>query len=125
MPTARDRIEAHGWDVVYVPHEDIWRYNACYRIELDGEVIFPPAADDLGIPLNEVWLSERWREYERYLLFHELREIQYRAAGLGKTEAHARAEQDELDRFGDEAAWREMNARWDAGRAHLPGADGD
>jgi competence protein ComEA len=99
--------------------------GGCQRVELDDEVIFPPAADDLSIPLNDVWLSERWREYERYLLFHEFREIQYRAAGLGKTEAYARAEQDELDRFGGEAAWREMNVRWDTGRAHLPGGDGD
>jgi hypothetical protein len=84
MPTARARVEDHGWDIVSVSHEDIR-------------------------------LSERWREYERYLLVHERGESQSRAAGLGKTEAHARAERDDLGRFADEAERREVNARWDAG----------
>lgn len=109
-----------GWTVEYVPHEDIVMYNACYRVEYGGEVIHPPAADDLGIPLNEVWISETWRKYERFLLFHELREIEYRAAGHGVAGAHERAERDELALWRDNPRWRVMNAEWDEGRAHLP-----
>lgn len=120
MATAREVIEDRGWDVVYVPHEDIADYNACYRVELDGEVIHPPAADVLGIPMDEVWVSEKWREYSRFVLFHELREIQYHAAGYGTEAAHERTERDEIALWWDNPRWREMNAAWDEGRAHLP-----
>ena len=50
--------------------------------------IRPPAAEKLGIPLNEIWISEKWKKYERYILYHELQEIKYRAMGYGKEEAH-------------------------------------
>ncbi|MFB6191961.1 MAG: hypothetical protein ABEI11_01425 [Haloarculaceae archaeon] len=120
MSGARAEMRERGWTVVYVPHEEIAKYNACYRVEYEGQVIHPPAADDLGIPLDEVWVSERWREYERFVLYHELREIKHRAAGCGVTEAHARAERDELARWRDDPEWRRMNAEWDEGRAHLP-----
>jgi len=86
----------------------------------DGEVVHAPTADDLGIPLNEVWVSERWRKYERFLIFHELREIKYRAAGHDVAEVHERAECDELSLWRANPRWRVMNAEWDEGRAHLP-----
>lgn len=123
MTTAKEQIRRRGWRIRYVPHETIADYNACYRVEYDGEIIHPPAADDLGIPVNEVWISEKWRPFERFVLFHELREIEYRADGHGKEEAHERAERDELERWRDDPEWRRMNEVWDEGRAHLPFPD--
>ncbi|MFB6151619.1 MAG: hypothetical protein ABEJ40_07425 [Haloarculaceae archaeon] len=120
MTTVRSEIRERGWTVTYVPHEVIAKYNACYRVEFEGEVIYPPAADDLGIPMNEIWISERWRKYERFVLFHELREIEHRARGCDKTTAHERAERDERSHWGDNPRWRVMNWEWDEGRAHLP-----
>ena len=77
-----DNAKKLGYRVVYVPHEIIKDYNACYRVEYDGKIIYPPAADKLGIPLNEIWISEIWRPYEKYVLFHELQEIKHRAEGF-------------------------------------------
>ncbi|MDB2243581.1 hypothetical protein PM076_08850 [Halorubrum ezzemoulense] len=120
MPSPREAIREHGWTVEHVPHERIAKYNACYRVELDGELIHPPAADDLGIPRNEVWISEKWSRYDRFILYHELREILYRANGHDKSTAHRLAERDELSLWRDNPRWRVMNAEWDQGRAHLP-----
>lgn len=75
----RKEAERQSWDLVYIPYEKIEDYNACYRVEYQGEAIYPPAADDLGIPLNEIWISEKLEEFERYILYHEIREIKYRA----------------------------------------------
>ena len=101
----REVIEELGWKVRYIPHKVIEDYNACYRVEYRGKVIFPPAADALGIPLNEIWMSEKLREYEEYVLFHELREIQYRYQGYGVREAHLRARIDEALRFCSDFKW--------------------
>lgn len=120
MATPGSVTRDHGWDVVRVPHDDISKYNACYRVELDGELIYPPAADDLGIPANEIWISGKWWQYRRFVLFHELREIQYRAAGCDVETAHELAERDELAHWRDDPRWRRMNREWDVGRAHLP-----
>ena len=103
----REEIEKLGWRVKYVPHEVIEDYNACYRVVYHGKMIYPPAASKLGIPLNEIWLSERLREYEDYVLFHELREIQYRYQGYGVREAHLKARIDEALRFCDDPKWME------------------
>ena len=35
-----------------------------------------------------------WKPYEKYILFHELREIYYRAKGISGNEAHEKAIQD-------------------------------
>lgn len=120
MSTPREEIEAHGWQITYVSHDVISEYNACYRVEFDGDAIYPPAADVLDIPLNEIWISERWKKYDRFILYHELREIKHRAAGCDKTTAHERAERDERSRWQDDPRWRLMNYEWDEGRAHLP-----
>jgi len=40
--------------VVYVPQEAIRDYNACYRVIYKGKLIHPPAAERLGIPINEI-----------------------------------------------------------------------
>ena len=45
----KEKIEKMGYKIVYVPHEVIENYNACYRVRYRGRTIFPPAADKLGI----------------------------------------------------------------------------
>jgi len=70
-----------------------------------GKVISPPAADKLSIPLNEIWLSERLKVFEEYVLFHELREIEYRYQGYEVSEAHIRARVDEGLRFCNDPRW--------------------
>ncbi len=103
----RRELEKHGWRIRYVPHEVIADYNACYRVVYRGKVIHPPAADRLGIPLNEVWLSERLRDYEEYVLFHELKEIGYRCQGYSVEEAHLRARIEEALRYCNDPKWVE------------------
>ncbi len=103
----REKIEKLGWRVRYVPHEVIEDYNACYRVNYKGKIIYPPATDKLGIPLNEIWLSEKLREYEEYVLLHELREIHYRYQGYDTNEAHIRARIDEALRFCSDSKWEE------------------
>lgn len=101
----KEEIRKLGWRIRYVPHEVIEDYNACYRVEYKGKVISPPAADKLGIPLNTIWLSELLKEYEEYVLFHELREILYRYQGYNVEEAHIRARIDEALRFCNDQKW--------------------
>ena len=103
-----EEIKNLGYRVVYVPHEVIKDYNACYNVIYDGKNIKPNASDVMGIPLNEIWISERWRKYEKYILFHELEEIKYRAAGYPGEEAHILAEYECVKKFKDEPLWREM-----------------
>ncbi len=98
-----------GYKVVFVPHERIADHIACYRVNYRGKDIHPPAADKLGIPLNEIWISELFRPYVRYILFHELREIEYRAQGLDVREAHVLASRDERERFRGDPLWEELN----------------
>ena len=104
----RAEAERLGYKIVYVPHEVIKDYNACYRVIYDGKLIYPPAADKLGIPLNEIWISERFREYERYVLFHELQEIKHRAEGLSVEEAHKKALKDEIKVFSGDPVWERL-----------------
>ncbi len=103
----KEEIRKLGWGIRYVPHEVIKDFNACYRVEHKGKVIYPPAADKLGIPLNEIWLSELLKEYEENVLFHELREILYRYQGYDVEEAHLRARIDEALRFCNDPKWIE------------------
>ena len=101
------RIEAEklGYRIVYVPHHVIKDYNACYRVIYQGKLISPPAAEKLGIPTNEIWLSEWFKNYEKYILFHELREIKHRAKGLNGEEAHKKALEDEKIVFEGDPEW--------------------
>jgi competence protein ComEA len=109
----REEIEKLGFRIIYVPHEVIEDYNACYRVEYKGKLIFPSAANKLGIPLNEIWISEKWREFEEYILYHELREIKHRAEGFTVEQAHKLATRDANEKFeGDqkhERLLREIN----------------
>lgn len=53
------------------------------------------------MPLGEVWLSEKLRPFEQYILSHELAEIEYRAAGLSVETAHEKAPEDDRRCAGD------------------------
>ena len=66
--------------MVYVSHEVIRDYNACYRVIYKGKLIHPPAAERLGIPINEIWISELLKHYEPYSAMEELSRIK----GIGK-----------------------------------------
>ncbi len=103
----KDFIEKMGWKIRYVPREVIGDYNACYRVSYNGIMVNPPAADQLGIPLGEIWLLEDLRAYEDYVLFHEIREIIHRYEGLGVEEAHLMARVDEALRFCGDPVWLE------------------
>lgn len=111
--SVREEIEKLGFRIIYVPHEVIEDYNACYRVEYKGKLIFPSAANKLGIRLDEIWISEKWREFENYILYHELREIKYRAEGYTVEQAHILASRDANEKFrGDqkhERLRREIN----------------
>ncbi|MBS3814079.1 MAG: hypothetical protein V5A79_01195 [Candidatus Bipolaricaulota bacterium] len=91
----REEMERLGFDVIYIKPKDIEKYNACYRVEYRGQEIYPPVADELGIPMNEIWISERLKEFEKYILHHELQEIKHRARGLDVKTAHEKALEDE------------------------------
>jgi competence protein ComEA len=87
-------LRKYAYKVRYVPHETIEDYNATYNVICENKHITTGAAKELGIPLNEMWISEMWRPYEKHILFHELREIYYRTKGLIRDEAHEKAIQD-------------------------------
>ncbi|MEF8773893.1 MAG: hypothetical protein V5A37_04150 [Halobacteriales archaeon] len=84
----RAEMEKSGYDIEYKPHATMAEYNAFYRVEYDGEVIAPPVARRMDVPLNEVWLTEYLRPYEKYILYHELTEIKYRAQEYDVERAH-------------------------------------
>ncbi|MFB6094800.1 MAG: hypothetical protein ABEJ77_07645 [Halanaeroarchaeum sp.] len=111
-PDPRSELESLGYDVVYKPHEVMADYNAFYRVNYEGTVIAPPAAREMGVPLDEVWLTEFLEPYERYVLHHELNEIRYRAEGYGVERAHELALEDDRVFEGDpdwEEYRREIN----------------
>ncbi len=97
-----------GYRVKYIPHERIKDYIACYRVIYEGKEIYPPAALRLGIPLNEIWISNAFKKYEKYILFHEIREIVHRAEGYDVDEAHLLALKDEKMEFGNDDEWKKM-----------------
>jgi len=125
----KEKIEKMGYKIVYVPHEVIENYNACYRVRYRGRTIFPPAADKLGIPLNEIWISNKWKEFDEHILYHELREIEHRAEGHSVKEAHGLASKDVKEKFrGDpkhERLLREINIASKETLMELAGVDED
>lgn len=108
LPDPRREMEARGWDVVYRPHDVMAKYNACYDVEYEGDRIAPPVADELGIPTGEVWVTELLEPYERYVLHHELAEIEARADGLGVDAAHERALEADREAWGDDPGYQEF-----------------
>lgn len=103
----REMLERLGYRVVYVPYEIICEYNACYRVLYEGKEICPPAAEMLGIPINEIWISEKYRRYEKYILHHELEEIRHRAEGDDAESAHQKAMKG-FDAWEGEELWEEL-----------------
>jgi len=85
-----------AYKIVCVPHEVIEDYNATYNVVCDDKLITTNAARELDIPLNEIWISEKWKPYAKYIIFHELREIYYRARGFERDDAHEKAIEDQL-----------------------------
>jgi hypothetical protein len=55
------------------------KYNAFYHVEFYGAILAPRAAWQMDRPSNEVWLTEYFRPYEEYTLYHELNELECRA----------------------------------------------
>jgi competence protein ComEA len=99
----KEKVQKLGYKVVYVPDEVIENYNACYRVRYQGKLIFPPVADRLGIPPNEIWFSRKWKEFEEYIVYHELREIEHRAEGLSVEEAHELAVRDAEEKYREDS----------------------
>jgi len=87
-------LTRYAYKIRYVPHKIIEDYNATYNVVCANKHIITAAAKKLGIPLNEIWISEMWKPYEKYILSHERKEIYYRAKGLSRNEAHEKAMQD-------------------------------
>jgi competence protein ComEA len=103
-----DMLANEGYKVVHVPHHTIEDYNATYNVTCQGKHIITNAAKKLRIPMGEIWISELWRPYEKFILFHELREIHYRTCGLGRDEAHECAVRDGESLWRNEPLWHKM-----------------
>jgi competence protein ComEA len=97
-----------GYRVVYVPHKVIEDYNAAYNVVCQGKLITTGAAGELGILLGEIWVSELWKPYEKFIVFHELREIHYRSEGSGRDEVHEKASQDGILLWKDDSLFQKM-----------------
>ena len=97
--SVRRRVASYGYRVRYVPHDVVGEHVACYHVVFRGRTV-KAGAETLDIPLNEIWLSEQYRDREERVLYHELREIQYRAKGWNPNRAHRQASLDEEEAFG-------------------------
>ncbi len=97
-----------GFKIRFIPHEKIKEYIACYRVIYEGKEIYPPAAIRLGIPLGEIWISDAFKDYADYIIFHEIQELRHRAEGYDVEKAHSLALRDEMRRFKDDEKWRRM-----------------
>jgi len=97
-----------AYKIVYVPHEVIEDYNATYNVMCEDKLITTNAAKELDIPLNEIWISEKWKPYAKYIIFHELGEIHYRATGFERDNAHEKAIEDQLILWKNDQLFLEM-----------------
>jgi len=104
----RSQAKSLGFALRYVPHKVIADYNATYNVEYMGQHVITDAARRLRVPLNEIWISEMWRPYEEFILFHELREIHYRGNGLDPRAAHEKAIEDTPKRWKDDTLFQRM-----------------
>jgi len=87
----KQRIKKLGYKIKFVPHKTIKDCIACYNVRYKGKIIYPKIAEKLDIPLNEIWISEKWKNKENNILFHELQEIKYRSMGYTPRKAHKKA----------------------------------
>jgi len=101
-------LSDYAYKIVYVPHEVIEDYNATYNVMCEDELITTNAAKELDIPHNEIWISEKWKPYAKYIIFHELREIYYRAKGIERDDAHEKAIEDQLTLWKDDQLFLKM-----------------
>ena len=125
-PNPRKELEELGYDIVYKPHKEIADYNAFYRVEYKGEKITCPVAERWDIPMDEIWVSEKYEYYEKYILYHELNEIKYKADGFEGMDAHERALQEDKVWEGDpkwEEFRREINIVSEELVIKIPGFD--
>ena len=95
----RRQIASLGYRIRYVPHDVVGAHVACYHVVYKGRTV-RAGPESLSIPLNEIWLSEQCRDREERVLYHELREIEYRASGWTPDDAHRQALSDEEAAFG-------------------------
>lgn len=95
LKAIKEKIKRLGYEVLYVPHKLIGSRVACYNVMYDGREIFPKSAVTLEIPLNQIWISERYKDKEEAILFHELQEMKYRSLGYSERKAHLLAKEDE------------------------------
>ncbi len=88
----RREAEKLGYRIKYVNHNTIRKEIACYNVVFKGKSIAPKVAlERLHIPKNEIWISRKYKKHEGIILFHELREIAYRARGYSQKKAHEMA----------------------------------
>ena len=112
-------LAQHGMKVRVIPHELISDHLACYNVALWGVRLRPRAAEKLGIPNGQVWISEALRPWERFVLFHEVAEMVFRARGFHGLAGHQLAEEEELLRWHSDPAWLGMNLKRPWPRYHL------
>jgi len=103
-------IKKLSYKVVYVPHKVVGEHIACYNVRYKGKLIRPPVAIKLHIPLNEIWISKKFKKYEKFILFHEMKEIKYRSEGYKRKVAHKMARRDEVMLWKYNPKWKKLNA---------------
>ncbi len=101
---ARGNIKAEikklGYKIVYVPDKLIGEHIACYKVRYKGKIISTRPAAWLKIPINQIWISDKYKKFEKGILHHELVEIDYKRKGYTAKEAHRRAKlEDERQGF--------------------------
>ena len=100
-------LKSLNYTLAYKPHRQIAKHMAFYNVQYNDQKIKCPISDHYGVPLNEIWLTEKFKPYEKYILYHELNEIKYRAEGLEPWEAHQKAlEKDKI--WKDEEEWQHL-----------------
>ena len=85
-----------GYRIRYVEHKRISKEIACYNVTYKGKQIAPKVAlEKLHIPMNEIWISKKYKKHEGIILFHELKEIRFRRRGFSERRAHQMAKKAE------------------------------
>lgn len=89
------QLKKLGYKIRYAPAKVIGAHIACYYVEYKGKRIRPRAAMKLKIPLNEIWISNKYKAKAEKILDHELCEIEYRWKGYSGKLAHKKAQKDD------------------------------
>ena len=95
-------IRQLGYKLIYVPHSIVTDHIAVYNLTYKGRHFLAPNKqqqkkrnETLKIPLNQIWISRKYKKHVRIILFHELQEIKYRRRGYSIKTAHEMARRDE------------------------------